>query len=862
MRNLLLVWAWMALPFFSCPSAQADPSAVTVVSPGGNIEVTLTLAEGGPRYQVAHLGKVLIEPSGLGFAFADHPSLQAGLAVADTTLIRRRSINETWQPVWGTDNAVRNRCEELFLPLVEKAAPHRRLDLVFRVFDDGVGFRYVIPAQVGIDSLLIAEELTEFRLAGDWTSWWIPGDFDSYEHLYRQTPVSEISTVNTPVTFRADDGVHLSIHEANLTDYAGMTLRKIEGTATGLRSELVPWPDGIRVKGQAPLVTPWRTIQIGLRAGDLVESHLIQNLNEPCALAETDWITPMKYVGVWWAMHIGRATWAEGPRHEANTGQTKRLMDFAAAHGLGGVLVEGWNMGWQDWAGQDLTTPAADFDLGEVVRYGRERGVQLIGHHETGGNVPRYEEQMDAAFALYDSVGVRIIKTGYAGKMLPPGVHHHSQPMVRHYRAVVEKAARHHIMLDAHEPIKDTGISRTWPNMMTREGARGMEYNAWSDGNPPDHTVTLPFTRLLGGPMDYTPGIFDLTFDRYRLGNRVWTTLSKQLAHYVTLYSPLQMAADLIENYEGHPAFKFIEDVPVNWDQSLVLGGEVGDFLVVARRSGQEWFIGAETDENPRAFLLDTGFLGAGTAWIAEIYCDAPESGLDENPTAFEVLKVALVSGQTLDLALTTGGGAAIRLQPQDAAAPTPGLSSAQFNAVSAQKMMRYQSLRIHGQPVMVEHLARGKQLTLATSYSASYTGGGPDALCDGRRGTIDYQNHWQGFDGQDLDAVIDLGEAQPVGRVTVGFYQFLMSWIFPPRTVTITVSRDGETWHTFSQGSPPLDRNLESKIILETGGPGTVRTARYIRVQAENFGQIPEWHSAAGNQAWLFVDEIVVSAE
>jgi len=648
-------------------NAGATPDAMeTVSSPDGRIEAVLALTAGRPVYSISHDGRPVIQPSTLGFRFKDDPPLLGGFVI---DAVERTTIDETWKPVWGSSSEIRNHCSELAVRLKEEGGQGRVMTVVFRIFDDGVGFRYVLPEQPRLGAFDIVSEETTFRLAGDHTVWWNRNDYDSYEHLFRETPLSAVEGANTPVTMVTAEGLCLSIHEADLTGYSGMTLVPEEGVPNSLAAELVPWPDGVtRVMGSTPLTTPWRTIQIGERPGDLLESNLILNLNEPCVIEDTSWIRPMKYLGIWWSLHIGGETWHEGPTHGATTANAKRYIDFAAEHGFGGLLVEGWNTGWDRWGAQgafDFVTPYDDFDLEGVVAYGRDRGVAVIGHHETGGDAADYETRVDAAFDLYKRVGIDAVKTGYAGGIYPRGQHHHGQWMVFHYRKILEKAADARIMLDVHEPIKPTGISRTYPNMMTREGVRGMEYNAWSEGNPPEHTTILPFTRMLAGPLDYTPGIFDLTFDDYKPDYRVHSTVAKQLALYVVLMSPLQMAADLPENYEGDPAFQFIERVPCTWDETRVLDAVIGDYVVIARRSGNEWFLGAITDEKGRVLEVSLDFLAAANGtYRARVFRDGPVAHLGTNPTTVDISTVELGAKDTMELELAPGGGAAAYFTP------------------------------------------------------------------------------------------------------------------------------------------------------------------------------------------------------
>lgn len=673
----LLGWS-LVLCGLLVQSVHAQP--LDVASPDGSLVVTFELDDGAPRYRVDRFGREVIRPSRLGFAFQDAPPLAEGFRVvsSDTS-----TFDETWTQPWGEQKDIRNHYRELRVALGEAAAPSRRMDVVFRVYDDGLGFRYEIPAQPGLDSLVIMDELTEFALAGDHEAWWIPAYWwNRYEYLYRNTPVSEIDTVHTPVTFETADGLFLSIHEAALVDYSSMTLARTDSTT--LKADLVPWSDGVRVHTATPMRTPWRTIQIGDTAGDLITSYLILNLNEPNALGDVSWVRPGKYVGIWWGMHVGEWSWGSGPNHGATTERTKRYIDFAAEHGFDGVLVEGWNVGWDvDWVAEgehfSFTEPHPDFDLEEVARYARERGVYLIGHHETGAAVFNYEAQMEDAFALYERLGVPAVKTGYVqhGQNVrwidedgrERREWHHGQFMVEHHQRVVDAAARHRIALNPHEPIKDTGLRRTYPNLMTREGARGQEYDAWGaeGGNPPDHTTILPFTRLLSGPMDYTPGAFDLRLDDDRPDNRVNTTLAKQLAHFVVLYSPLQMASDLVENYEARPdAFQFIKDVPADWAETVVLHGRIGDYVTIARkdRGSDDWYLGSITDDLGRVLEAPLYFLDPDRPYVAQIYRDGDDADWVTNPYAIVIEERLVDDGTLLPLRLAPGGGQAIRFRP------------------------------------------------------------------------------------------------------------------------------------------------------------------------------------------------------
>lgn len=658
--------------------------SLRVLSPDGKIEVLFGLVDGVPYYSVHREGAAVILPSRLGFVFLRDAPLDGGLHIAGS---EKSSHDETWTQPWGEVETIRDHHNELLIQLAEAGESARRMHIVFRVFDDGVGFRYELPEQPNLGSLEIMDEQTEFAMSGDHQAWWIPAfQSNRYEYLYSNTRLSQLTragrSVHTPFTLQTDDGLYLSIHEASLVDYSSMTLKGEDNLV--FKANLVPWSDGVLVRGQTPLRTPWRTIQIAERPGDLITSYLILNLNEPNALGDVSWVRPGKYVGIWWGMHLNKWTWGSGPRHGATTENTKAYLDFAAEHGFDGVLVEGWNVGWDgDWATHgdqfDFTTPYPDFDLQGLADYGRSLGVKIIGHHETGAAVANYESQMEVAFALYERLGIDTVKTGYvgygqgiarydeAGKLV--GMEwHHGQYMVEHYQRVVETAARYGIMINAHEPIKDTGLRRTYPNFLTREGARGQEYNAWdgAGGNPPDHVAILPFTRLLAGPMDYTPGIVDLTFEEYRGDNQVNHTLAKELALYVVIYSPLQMAADLIENYEGNPAFQFIQGVPVDWEETRVLHAQIGDFVTTVRqaRDGEEWFLGSITDEDPRTLEALLDFLDPGVFYVAEIYADGEGAHWKSNPHALHIERYLVDASTIITLELAAGGGQAIRFYP------------------------------------------------------------------------------------------------------------------------------------------------------------------------------------------------------
>lgn len=649
---------------------------VDVTSPDGRTQFVIGTRMGQPYYSVTRDAKEVIGESKLGLRFASGPDLDSGFVI-DSTITS--SFDDTWEQPWGEKRLVHDRHNELTVHFSASKGPERHYTLRVRVFDTGVAFRYEVP-DTGERALV--DEITEFTVEPDATSWWTPaGEFNRYEYIYKTTPVRDIYRVHTPYTLKYDgeNGPYLAIHEAALVDYAGMWLD--QRRAGKLEAELAPRHDGVKVRVKGAFQTPWRVIQISDTAAGLINgSDIYLNLNEPNKLGDVSYFTPGKYVGIWWGMHINKYTWGSGPKHGATTENTKDYIDFASKNGFSGVLVEGWNIGWDgDWFNNGdqfrFAEPYPDFDIEELSRYAASKGVEIIGHNETAANIANYEDQLDAGFQLYRDNGYSTVKTGYvadAGDLVlrdEEGYRrygwHDGQERVQHDLKVLKRAHDYQLAIDAHEPVKDTGLRRTYPNAVSREGARGMEFNAWgSPPNPPEHETILAFTRLLAGPMDFTPGIFDLMPNGKDAENRVQTTLAKQLALYVVIYSPVQMAADLPENYESNPApFQFIKDVPADWETSIALDGEVGDFIVQARkdRNSQDWYVGAITDENVRTVTVPLDFLTEGATYTAQIYRDGPDANWKSNPYDITIEQREVTSKDTLTLALATSGGAAIR---------------------------------------------------------------------------------------------------------------------------------------------------------------------------------------------------------
>ncbi|MCH4889845.1 glycoside hydrolase family 97 protein [Acidaminobacter sp. JC074] len=674
MKKVLLLFISILLSF-SMLSCEEEILSLEVSSPDDSIKVVIHSQE-DLTYEVTYKDEKIILPSELGFEFESIEPMTSFNIMS----FEQVEVNDSWTPVWGQRSNIDNHYNELKVVLEEKSSK-KVLDLYFRVFNDGLGFRYIIPKQEGINEIHVMDELTQFKIAEDAKTWWIRNDWDSYEYLYKETSLSEVKDASTPLTMKFPSGTHVSIHEAALVDYAGMALR--HGGDLNLESHLAPWPDGVKVKASETMTTPWRTITIADDAGGLADSSLILNLNEPSQIKDASWITPMKYMGIWWEMHIKKSDWGRhNLNHGATTENAKYYIDFIEKYLSDdepiGLLVEGWNQGWDgNWIeNYDLFKftedgEYEDFDVSEVVAYGQERNVEYIMHNETSGGIENYEASMDDAYSDYQRLSINAIKSGYVadgGMKQPRGQHHHGQYMVNHYNNAVKKAAEYQIVINTHEPIKATGLSRTYPNWVAREGVQGMEYNAWSEGNPPEHTTILPFTRILGGPIDYTPGIFDVTIDNGTY--RVHTTRAKQLALYVILYSPLQMITDLPENYlddssKPYEEFKFVQDVAVDWDESKIISAEIGDYVMTARKTKgkDEWFVGCITDEESRELSLPLDFLGEGL-YTAEVYTDDTNTDYLTNPNNVATYKLLVDNTDVLPISLSQGGGTAIRLYP------------------------------------------------------------------------------------------------------------------------------------------------------------------------------------------------------
>ena len=704
MRRIVLAVA-VATTGLACVFPAAN--AATVTSPSGIVTVNADVIDGRPTYSVTYKNRQVIKPSTLGLELADGPDMMDGFKLIDTV---ESSFDETWTPVWGESSSIRNNYNELLLKL-EQPEHYRRMDLRFRVYDDGIGFRYEFPQEGVLSYFIIKEERSQFAMTGDHMAWWIAGDYDTQEYDYTESRLSEIrgkmseaicsnasqtlfspTGVQTSLQMKTDDGLYINIHEAALVDYSCMHLN-LDDSNLIFESWLTPDAQGNKGHHQSPCHSPWRTVMVSDDARDMLASDLILNLNDPCAYDDTSWIKPVKYIGVWWEMIAGPQEWsytADLPsvklgshdystsschgRHSANNENVRKYIDFAALHGFDQVLVEGWNIGWEDWFGHskdyvfDFQTPYPDFDIQALNEYASSKGVKLMMHHETSSSVRNYERHMEKAYSLMEKYGYNAVKSGYVGNIIPRGEHHYGQWLVNHYLYAVTEAARHHIMVNAHEAVRPTGLCRTYPNLIGNESARGTEYEAFA-GNKPFHTTVLPFTRLQGGPMDYTPGIFDMDMKTVNPdGNgHVNSTIARQLALYVTMYSPLQMAADLPEVYNRHlDAFQFIKDVAVDWDCSRYLEAEPGRYIVAARKAKgrDDWYVGCTAAEGGHTSELSLDFLDKGRKYEATIYADAADAHYLTNPHAYVITKRKVDSKTRLKLKAAPGGGYAISIKP------------------------------------------------------------------------------------------------------------------------------------------------------------------------------------------------------
>lgn len=667
MLNKILLLSFLCGIIVCNAQSKNKTKTYELVSPSGVNKIRFEMQNNSPKYAVLHKETQVLRSSDMGFVLKNNEDLSHNFEIKK---VENSTFDETWEQVWGEKKYVRNHYNQMVVRLQQKNGNKRKLEIWFRAFDDGIAFRYVYPKQQSKDSIFIMDEKTTFDLKEDGQAWWIPAYRENrYEYLYAKSPVSTLDTVHTPLTIESNSGLKLSFHEANLSDFASMTLAKI--TATQLKSDLVPWADGVKVRVKDSFVSSWRTIQIAEKSTDLIGSDLILNLNEPNKLGNPSYVKPFKYLGIWWAMHIGKYSFWEGKKQGATTAHAQEYIDFTAKEGFHHLLIEGWNKGWtKQWYENQMhmfsfTQNADNFDLEKVASYGNQKGVELIGYHETGSNLINYMKQIDEGFALYKKLGIHTVKIGHVGSKLNMKEWHHGQFGVNYFRYVLKKAAEYNLAVFYHEPIKDTGERRTYPNMMAREAARGQEYNAWSEGNPPNHVVILPFTRMLSGPMDYTPGVLDVEIKQGYAGRRVHGTAAQQLAMYVVFYSPIQMLADLPENYEGKPEFQFLKEVPTDWQNTKVINGEIGEYITTVRKdqNSADWYLGSMTNEKSRDFEISLSFLDGNFTYEAQIYADAEGTDEIHNPESVTISKKIVKASDSLKLHLGGAGGTVIRFK-------------------------------------------------------------------------------------------------------------------------------------------------------------------------------------------------------
>ncbi|WMI64749.1 glycoside hydrolase family 97 protein [Aestuariibaculum sp. YM273] len=698
-RQSIYILLFALLTYFGVAAQQLS-------SPDGDVIMEFSLnSDGTPVYQIAFKDEIAVKTSNLGFTLKESENLDSGFTLVDS---ETSAFDDTWKPVWGEESEIRNHYNELLVRLKQEST-QRSMNIRFRAFNEGIGFRYEFPEQPNLGHFIIEDEKTQFAMTGDHTAFWIPGDYDTQEYDYTESRLSEIrglmeesitenlsqnpfssTGVQTSLMIKTDEGLYINIHEAALIDFSVLHL-ELDDKNMVFNAWLTPDVQGIKPYMIAPANTPWRTVMVSDDARDILASRIIYNLNEPCALEDTSWIKPVKYVGVWWEMITGKSSWAytndfkavklgvtdyskakPNGTHAANNKRVKELIDFAVLHGFDGVLVEGWNVGWEDWYGHskdyvfDFVTPYPDFNVDEIQAYAKSKGVEMIMHHETSSSVRNYERHLDEAYQFMKDHGYNAVKSGYVGDILPRGENHYSQWMINHYQYAIEKAADYEIMVNAHEAVRPTGIARTYPNLIGNESARGTEYQAFG-GSKPNHVTVLPFTRLIGGPMDYTPGIFEMDISKLNPNNNshVNSTIANQLALYVTMYSPLQMAADLPENYNKFlDAFQFIKDVAVDWDKSVYLEAEPGSYITIARKAkgSNNWFVGNVNGKEARESKISLNFLDIGKKYIAAIYADAKDANYKTNPQAYTIKKMKVTSKSKLSLSSVEGGGYAISI--------------------------------------------------------------------------------------------------------------------------------------------------------------------------------------------------------
>lgn len=875
-RNLLLPIFKTAFLVFITLSviqglAQIPEKSFSVISPNQSNQFEITTQNGKLFYKVFHNEEIIIEPSYLGFVLQFKNNGSEKINLDHSFVIEKSTSNtfyETWKPVWGTDSLIENWYNESTILVSNNIIPDFQIKIIVRAYNDGVAFRYLLGNSNSkrIDSVYIFEELTQFNFASNDSAWFAPAADFAYESIYKQLPLSEIKDAATPITICRNNQLTITIHEAALINYSEFYLKNTTIGKPHFTSKLWPEPDGICARVSLPFQTPWRVILITETPGELIESHLIQNLNEPSKITNTEWIKPIKFIGIWWGMHIGQYTWTLGEKHGATTERTKQYINFAGKHNIGGVLAEGWNEGWETWNNvdfplQNFTKEYPDFNLKEVTSYAKSKNVHFVSHHETGGNIPEYERQLDSALKLCNQLGIKYLKTGYAGKIIPMGYPHHGQYMVNHFQKVVEKAAQYHICLNVHESIKPTGLDRTWPNLMSQEAIRGNEWNGGYKPTPPSHTTILPFTRFVAGPADYTPGIFNTKHTPDK-GKRLFTTRAHQMALMVVFFSPMAMVSDNIENYENQPAFKFMEEVPSSWDATKVLSCEIGKYVSIARKKDQKWFIGTITNQDCRILSIPLHFLDANQSYLVTIYGDGFTNDWKNNPDQVEIAEYIIKSTDSITISMSQGSGNVMVFEPIDSVY-TNNNSIDFFNSDSKLKFQLYSQKEFLELGQMVtKHKGYLCKTEYKTPYNHKYSGDGNIGLTNGKLGNYNFFEEWQGFEGTNIELTIAMDSLKEISSVEVRFLDAINDWIFAPKSVTLWISADGNNFEKgetiFLTGNELRDYNVieiqKAIFIFSKMGVGA------IKITTESVKVCPDWHYGSGKSCWTFMDEIIIN--
>ena len=858
MKNIILIF--ILFLSFSCKKNNINH----VKSPDGKIQFCYNIEKGKFCYNVIAEGNDIIKKSFINFEFKNQPKLFKDLKITNVSLSKK---NETWETICGESQTIKNHYNQLEVTLNEINSK-KSFKIVARVYNDGIAFRYFFPINYMNDSLLIISENTEFNFPTNDSAWWIPSDDFAYESIYRNTKLNEIIEVNTPFTVKQKNGYFVCIHEAALYDYSEMYLKNIDKNRFCFVSSLWKEPDGVACRVKLPFKSPWRCILINKSANDLIKNNLIENVNEPCKIKDVTWIKPLKFIGIWWDMHIGKKTWFYGINHGANTKKTKEYIDFASKHNIQGVLTEGWNEGWDTWVPgkkslQNFCKPYPDFDLKEIVKYAKSKNVEFIAHHETGGNIIEYEKQIDSAFSLLNKLGVHYLKTGYAGQIIPKGYHHHGQFMVRHFQKVVEKAAKYKICLDVHESIKPTGICRTYPNLLSQEAVRGNEWNATYKATPPYHATILPFTRFIAGAADYTPGIFHINHSP-DVNKRLYCTLTYQLAMFVVFKSPMMMLSDRIENYVNNRALSFIENLPNSWEETHVIAAEPGDFVSIAKRKNKDWFIGSIVDEKNYLIKIPLSFLERGVEYIATIYSDSITTNWENNPESIEITKLYVNNRDTIYSAISKAGGNAIILSPiRKNIVKNKKISNIHnFNKTALIKMQEFDKLPTYGK-LLYKHLALNKTYKQLCNYSSRYAATGNFALTDGIIGDFNFSSgNWQGYEGSDFDITVDLEKIISINNISIRFLNSPNDWIFLPLKVDFFISENGNLFSKIGEINykSKNERKMDIVEIKDYNISLKHKKAKYIRIIAKSNIKCPPWHYGKDNKSWLFCDEVTIN--